>query len=131
MDSLTSRADEIQAEMAGREKSIKTWTSAIEKETVLLKAKEDERASLLEEHEELENERKELVEERAEVKANANQKANSAINCRSMAEDIANSLAIREQNLADLLVEMATESIPVADDDADLPNVGDDKKRVN
>ena len=47
MDSLTSRADEIQAEMAGREKSIKTWKSAIEEETVLLKAKEDERASYL------------------------------------------------------------------------------------
>ena len=44
-----------------------------------------------------------------------------------MAEDIANSLAIREQNLADF-VEMATESIPVADDDADLPNVGDAKE---
>ena len=72
-----------------------------------------------------------MVEERGEVKANANQKANSAINCRSMAEDIANSLAVREQNLADLLVEMAAESIPVADDDADLPNVGDAQKKVN
>ena len=131
LDSLTSRADEIQAEMAGREKSIKTWKSAIEEETVLLKAKEEERASLLEEHEELENERKQLVEDRAEVKANANQKANLAINSRSMAEDIANSLAVREQNLADLLVEMATESIPVADEDADLPNVGDAQKKVN
>ena len=131
LDSLTSRADEIQAEMAGREKSIKTWNSAIEEETVLLNAKMDERSSLLEEHEELENERKELVEERAEVKANANQKANSAINSRSMAEDIANSLAVREQNLADLLVEMAAESIPVAEEDSDLPNVGDAQKAVN
>ena len=131
LDSLTSRADEIQAEMAGREKSIKTWNSAIEEETVLLNAKVDERSSLLEEHEELENERKELVEERAEVKANANQKANSAINSRSMAEDIANSLAVREQNLADLLVEMAAESIPVAEEDSDLPNVGDAQKTVN
>ena len=131
LDSLTSRADEIQAEMAGREKSIKTWNSAIEEETVLLNAKVDERSSLLEEHEELENERKELVEDRAEVKANANQKANSAINSRSMAEDIANSLAVREQNLADLLVEMAAESIPVAEEDSDLPNVGDAQKTVN
>ena len=131
LDSLTSRADEIQAEMAGREKSIKTWNSAIEEETALLNAKMDERSSLLEEHEELENERKELVEERAEVKANANQKANSAINSRSMAEDIANSLAVREQNLADLLVEMAAESIPVAEEDSDLPNVGDAQKAVN
>ena len=131
LDSLTSRADEIQAEMAGREKSIKTWNSAIEEETVLLNAKMDERSSLLEEHEELENERKELVEERAEVKANANQKANSAINSRSMAEDIANSLAVREQNLADLLVEMAAESITVAEEDSDLPNVGDAQKAVN
>ncbi len=47
---------------------------------VLLKEKEAERSSLLEEHEELDNERKDLVEERAEIKANANQKANSAIN---------------------------------------------------
>ena len=131
LDSLTSRADEIQAEMAGREKSIKTWNSAIEEEIALLNTKMDERSSLLEEHEELENERKELVEERAEVKANANQKANSAINSRSMAEDIANSLAVREQNLADLLVEMAAESIPVAEEDSDLPNVGDAQKAVN
>ncbi|MEC8670294.1 MAG: hypothetical protein VXY11_03615, partial [Candidatus Thermoplasmatota archaeon] len=58
-------------------------------------------------------------------------KATSAINCRSMAEDIANSLAVREQSLADLLVEMAAESIPVAGEDADLPNVGDAQKSVN
>ncbi len=131
LDSLTSRADEIQAGMAGREKSVKEWKSSIEKETILLNQKEEERASLLDEHQELENERKGLVEERAEVKANANQKANSAINSRSMAEDISRSLAIREQNLADLLVEMAAESIPVADDDVELPNVGDAQKRVN
>ena len=131
LDSLTSRADELQADMAGREKSVKAWKMSIETETVLLKQKEEERASLLEEHEELENERKDLVEERAEVKANANQKATSAINCRSMAEDISNSLAVREQSLADLLVEMAAESIPVAGDDADLPNVGDAQKAVN
>ena len=117
--------------MAGREKSVKEWKKSIEEETVLLNVKEGEKAALLEEHEELETERKELVEQRAEVKANANQKANTAINRRSMAEDIANSLAVREQNLADLLVEMATESISVADDDADLPNVGDAQKAVN
>ncbi len=131
LDSLTSRADEIQCEMAGREKSVKEWKKSIEEETVLLNVKEEEKTALLEEHEGLETERKELVEQRAEVKANANQKANTAINRRSMAEDIANSLAVREQNLADLLVEMATESISVADDDADLPNVGDAQKAVN
>jgi chromosome segregation protein len=131
LDSLTSRADEIQAGMAGREKSVKEWKSSVKEETILLNEKEEERASLLDEHQELENERKELVEERAEVKANANQKASSAINSRSMAEDISRSLAIREQNLADLLVEMAAESVPVADDDAELPNVGDAQKRVN
>ena len=131
LDSLTSRADEIQAGMAGREKSVKEWKSSVKEETVLLNQKEEERASLLDEHQELENERKGLVEERAEVKANANQKANSAINSRSMAEDISRSLAIREQNLADLLVEMAAESVPVAEDDVELPNVGDAQKRVN
>ena len=131
LDSLTSRADEIQSEMAGREKSIKEWKLSIEKESVLLEEKEAERASLLEEHEELDNERKELVEERAEVRANANQKASAAINSRSMAEDIANSLAVREQNLAELLIEMAAESIDVAEEDADLPNVGDAQKIVN
>ena len=131
LDSLTSRADEIQSEMAGREKSIKEWNLSIEKESVLLEEKEAERASLLEEHEELDNERKELVEERAEVRANANQKASAAINSRSMAEDIANSLAVREQNLAELLIEMAAESIDVAEEDADLPNVGDAQKIVN
>lgn len=131
LDSLTSRADEIQSEMAGREKSIKDWKLSIEKESVLLEEKEAERASLLEEHEELDNERKELVEERAEVRANANQKASAAINSRSMAEDIANSLAVRERNLAELLIEMAAESIDVAEEDADLPNVGDAQKIVN
>ena len=131
LDSLTSRADEIQSEMAGREKSTKEWKLSIEKESVLLEEKEAERASLLEEHEELDNERKELVEERAEVRANANQKASAAINSRSMAEDIANSLAVREQNLAELLIEMAAESIDVAEEDADLPNVGDAQKIVN
>jgi chromosome segregation protein len=131
LDSLTSRADEIQAGMAGREKSVKEWKLYVEKETILLNQKEEERASLLDEHQELENERKELVEERAEVKAAANQKANSAINSRSMAEDISRNLAIREQNLADLLVEMAAESVPVAEEDAELPNVGDAQKRVN
>ncbi len=131
LDSLTSRADEIQAGMAGREKSVKEWAHSIEEESKALEAKEEERASLLEEHEELETERKDLVEERAEVRANANQKANAAINSRSMAEDISSSLAIREQNLADLLVEMAEESIPVASADADLPNVGDAQKNVN
>jgi chromosome segregation protein len=117
--------------MAGREKSVKEWKLYVEKETILLNQKEEERASLLDEHQELENERKELVEERAEVKAAANQKANSAINSRSMAEDISRNLAIREQNLADLLVEMAAESVPVAEEDAELPNVGDAQKRVN
>ena len=131
LDSLTSRADEIQSEMAGREKSIKEWKLSIETESVMLEEKEAERASLLEEHEELDNERKELVEERAEVRANANQKASAAINSRSMAEDIANSLAVREQNLAELLIEMAAESIDVAEEDADLPNVGDAQKIVN
>jgi chromosome segregation protein len=131
LDSLTSRADEIQAGMAGREKSVKEWKLYVEKETILLNQKEEERASLLDEHQELENERKELVEERAEVKAAANQKANSAINSRSMAEDISRNLAIREQKLADLLVEMAAESVPVAEDGAELPNVGDAQKRVN
>lgn len=131
LDSLTSRADEIQSEMAGREKSIKEWKLSIEKESVMLEEKEAERASLLEEHEELDNERKELVEERAEVRANANQKASAAINSRSMAEDIANSLAVREQNLAELLIEMAAESIDVAEEDADLPNVGDAQKILN
>ena len=33
--------------------------------------------------------------------------------------------------MADLLVEMAEESIPVASADADLPNVGDAQKNVN
>ena len=131
LDSLTSRADEIQSEMAGREKSVKEWKLSIEKEAILLEQKEAERSSLLEEHEELDNERKELVEERAEVRANANQKASSAINSRSMAEDIANSLAVREQNLAELLIEMAAESIDVAAEDAVLPNVGDAQKTVN
>jgi chromosome segregation protein len=131
LDSLTSRADEIQAGMAGREKSVKEWKLYVEKETILLNQKEEERASLLDEHQELENERKELVEERAEVKAAANQKANSAINSKSMAEDISRNLAIREQKLADLLVEMAAESVPVAEEDAELPNVGDAQKRVN
>ncbi|RJU85512.1 MAG: chromosome segregation protein SMC [Candidatus Poseidoniales archaeon] len=131
LDSLTSRADEIQAGMAGREKSVKEWIAAIDEETVILNAKMEERSSLLEEHQELENNRKELVEERADVKANANQKANAAINSRSMAEDITRSLAVREQNLADLLVEMADESIPVADDETVLPNVGDAQKIVN
>ena len=131
LDSLTSRADEIQAGMAGREKSVKEWTSSIEEDTKILKVKQDERSSLLEEHEELETERKSLVEERAEVRANANQKANAAINSRSMAEDITRSLAVREQNLADLLVEMADESIPIASEDAELPNVGDAQKNVN
>ncbi len=131
LDSLTSRADEIQAGMAGREKSVKEWSTSIEKETKILLAKEEERSSLLEEHEELETERKNLVEERAEVRANANQKANAAINSRSLAEDITNSLAVREQNLADLLVEMAEESIPIASEDTELPNVGDAQKNVN
>lgn len=131
LDNLTSRADEIQAGMAGREKSVKEWKASIAEETILLNQKEEERSTLLDEHQELENERKELVEERAEVKANANQKANLAINSRSMAEDISRNLAIREQNLADLLVEMAAESISVAEDDAELPNVGDAQKRVN
>jgi chromosome segregation protein len=131
LDSLTSRADEIQAGMAGREKSVKEWKESIAEETILLNQKEEERATLLDEHQELESERKELVEERAEVKANANQKANSAITSRSMAEDISRNLAIREQNLADLLVEMAAESIPVAEDGSELPNVGDAQKRVN
>ena len=131
LDSLTSRADEIQAGMAGREKSVKEWMASIKEETAILDAKMDERSSLLDEHQELENDRKALVEERAEVKANANQKANAAINSHSMAEDITRSLAVREQNLADLLVEMADESIPVADDEAELPNVGDAQKIVN
>ena len=131
LDSLTSRADEIQAGMSGREKLLKEWAAAIEEDTGLLKLKQEERSSLLEEHEELETERKGLVEERAEVRAGANQKASAAINSRSMAEDIIRSLAVREQNLADLLVEMADESIPVASDDAELPNVGDAQKSVN
>ena len=33
-------------------------------------------------------------------------------------------IVIKEQNLADLLVEMAEEEIDVVDDNADLPNVG-------
>ena len=131
LDSLTSRADEIQAGMSGREKLLKEWAAAIEEYTGLLNLKQEERSSLLEEHEELETERKGLVEERAEVRAGANQKASAAINSRSMAEDIIRSLAVREQNLADLLVEMADESIPVASDDAELPNVGDAQKSVN
>ena len=131
LDSLTSRADEIQAGMAGREKLLKEWTVAIEEDTRLLNIKQEERSSLLEEHEELETERKGLVEERAEVRAGANQKASAAINSRSMAEDITRSLAVREQNLADLLVEMANDSIPVASDDLELPNVGDAQKNVN
>ena len=117
--------------MAGREKLLKEWTVAIEEDTRLLNIKQEERSSLLEEHEELETERKGLVEERAEVRAGANQKASAAINSRSMAEDITRSLAVREQNLADLLVEMANDSIPVASDDLELPNVGDAQKNVN
>ena len=131
LDTLTSRADEIQAGMAGREKSVKEWKLSLIEESKILEDKEGERSSLLEEHEELETERKGLVEERAEVRANANQKANLAINSRSMAGDITLSLAVREQNLADLLVEMADESIPLADEDAELPNVGDAQKSVN
>lgn len=131
LESLTSRADEIQAGMAGREKSVKEWNVSLIEESSALDEKETERASLLDEHKELENERKQLVEERAEVRANANQKANSAINSRSMAEDLTLSLAVREQSLADLLVEMADESIPIAEEDAELPNVGDAQKSVN
>lgn len=131
LDLLTSRADEIQAGMAGREKSVKEWTESIDEDTKILNSKQEERSSLLEEHEELETERTELVEERAGVRANANQKANAAINSRSMAEDITRTLAVREQNLADLLVEMADESIPIASEDAELPNVGDAQKSVN
>jgi chromosome segregation protein len=131
LDSLTSRADEIQAGMAGREKSVKEWNNTIEVDTKELNAKQDERSSLLKEHEGLETERRELVEERAGVRANANQKANAAINSRSMAEDITRTLAVREQNLADLLVEMADESIPIASEDSELPNVGDAQKSVN
>ncbi|MBT4066738.1 MAG: chromosome segregation protein SMC [Euryarchaeota archaeon] len=131
LDSLTSRADEIQAGMAGREKAVNEWNESLIGEKKILDEKQAERSSLLEEHEGLETERKELVEERAEVRANANQKATSAINSRSLAEELTLSIAVRENSLADLLVEMADESIPVAEEDVDLPNVGDAQKSVN
>ena len=130
-DSLTNRADEIQARMAGRERDVQDWTSSIEKDTVLLNEKESERANLLSEHEELDNARTELIETRAEVRTKANNNASEAINKRGMAEDITRSIAIREQNLANILVEMAEESIPVVEEDTDLPNVGDAERTFN
>ncbi len=130
LDSLTTRADDIQAAMAGREKSVKEWKLTIESETSILKVKEDERAVLLEAHQDLENERTELVDERAELRAAASQKATSAINSRSMAEEISRSLAIKEQSLADLLVEMAEANIVVADESIDLPTVGDAERKA-
>ncbi len=130
VESFVERADEIQALMAGREKSIKTWGEELVEEKALLAVKEEERSVLLEEHEGLETERTELVERRAEVRAAATQKANNAINNRSMAEDISRSLAIKEQELANLLVEMAEMNIPVAELGAELPNVGDAERLV-
>lgn len=131
LDSLTSRADEIQATMAGREKSVKEWKSSIDEEDVDLKAKQAERAKLLEAHEEIENERIILVEQRAEIKAEANQKASQAINSKSLANEITHALAVREQKLADLLAEMQMEGIAVADSEVDLPNVGDAERTLN
>ncbi|MDP6869196.1 MAG: chromosome segregation protein SMC [Candidatus Poseidoniaceae archaeon] len=130
LESQTTRADNIQATMAGREKSVKEWKESIGNESIELKIKEDERAVLLDAHQDLENERTELVDERAELRAAAAQRATSAINSRSMAEEITRSLAIKEQALADLLVEMAEAEIPVADDLIELPTVGDAERKT-
>lgn len=131
LDSFTSRADEIQASMAGREQSLKIWKEGIEKESSILSEKESERAKLLDEHEGLELERRSLVEERAEVRAEANQMASNAVNAKSLASEITHALAIKEKALADLLVEMEVEGIPVASSEASIPNVGDAEKELN
>ena len=131
LDSFTSRADEIQANMAGREKSVKIWKEDIEKESSILTEKESERATLLDEHEGLELERRSLVEERAEVRADANQMASNAVNAKSLANEITHALAIKEKALADLLVDMEAEGIPVASSEASIPNVGDAEKELN
>jgi len=129
-DSLTARADEIQSAMAGRTISIKAWVSAIEGDGAELLSKETERNVLLEEHKGLETERTELTDSRAELRASATQKANQISHTRSMAEDIARSIDSRQLLLADLLVEMAEFNIPVADQNAILPNVGQAEKKL-
>ena len=130
VESLTVRADAIQALMTDRAISITEWKETIETESVILKVKEDERTLLLEEHEGLETERTQLVDERADLRAATNQKANEAINRRSMSEDITRSLATREMNLVELLSEMAEMEIPVAEEGTVLPNVGDAEKKL-
>lgn len=131
LESLTSTADDIQAAMAGREKSLGEMKIAIEKETALLNEKESERAKLLEEHQELEAERVELVQERADIRAEANQKSNQAISSKSLAENISHSIVVLEQKLTDLLAEMAVEGVSIAEEGVDLPNVRDAEKLVN
>jgi len=130
LETFTSRADEIQSNMAGRTKSIGEWNTAIDADTIILTAKEGERAVLLEENEGLESERLTLTEERAALRASAGQKTTTAISHRSMAEDIGRNLAIKEQSLADLLAEMAEIGIEVAEEGIELANVGDAEKKL-
>ena len=131
LDSFTSRADEIQANMAGRSQSIKSWKNKIQEESKILSEKESERSKLLDEHEELELNRRSLVDDRAQVRAEANQMASNAINSKSLANEITHALAVKEKALADLLVEMELEGIPIASLDEMIPNVGDAEKEVN
>ena len=130
LDSFTSRADEIQASMAGREVDVKNWTTSIEQNTVLLNDLEEERRNLLSEHKELDDERTDLIDERAELRTKTNANATEAISKRGLAEDMTRSIAIKEQALADHLVQMAEEEIPVVADDANLPNVGDAERNL-
>ena len=131
LDSITSRAEEVEAGMVSRERHVKIWKESIEKDTSALQEKEEEFSNLLAEHKGLDIERNELIDERAQLRATTNSNISDAMGKRSLADEMNRNIAIKEQNLADLLVEMAEEEIDIVDDNADLPNVGDAERALN
>ena len=50
LDSITSRAEEVEAGMVSRERHVKIWKESIEKDTSNLQVKEEEFSNLLAEH---------------------------------------------------------------------------------
>ena len=67
LDSITSRAEEVEAGMVSRERHVKIWKESIEKDTSALQVKEEEFSNLLAEHKGLDIERNELIDERAQL----------------------------------------------------------------
>lgn len=129
-DELMSRLDDIAAAMASRAQDRTRLEEQMVLDRTALASKQEERRTLLEEHQGLEDERVRLSDERATLRAASEQRGGQARTCRHHAEELGRLVGASERALAELREAMLEEGVDDVNDDDILPTVAEGEQAV-